>query len=127
MLCACRAEKFTVAGEGLQMVALPVAYVADLQEAWKLLGQRSSGTLYPDLNCLVPKHKLDDPHGVYLPRTVAAARQVCPWPLHGRCCMSMLPLIQPQAACCPLHATIRHRHTQPISHAPPKATIVCRL
>ena len=33
-----RAEKFTVAGHELRMVALPAAYVADLQEACKLMG-----------------------------------------------------------------------------------------
>ena len=28
--------------------------------------------------CMVPRDKLADPHGVYPPRTLTAARQVCP-------------------------------------------------
>ena len=42
------------------MVALPAAYVADLQEAWKLMGICASGTKYPDLTCMVPRDKLAD-------------------------------------------------------------------
>ena len=80
-LCVRRAEKFTAAGHELRMVALPAAYVADLQEACKLMGIRASSTMFPDLACLVPRDKLADRHGVYPPRTVAATRQVCPQPV----------------------------------------------
>ena len=81
LLCAlhtpvCRAEKFTLAGHELHIVELLTAYVADLQEACKLMGICASGTMFPDLACLVSRDKLADPHGVYSSRTVAATRLV---------------------------------------------------
>ena len=50
-----RADKLTAAGEELRIVALPASYVADLLEAWKLMGIRATGTMFPDLSCLVPQ------------------------------------------------------------------------
>ena len=61
--CVRRAEKFIVAGHELWKVALPAAYVVDLQEACKLIGIPASGTMFPDLDCMVTKHELADPHG----------------------------------------------------------------
>ena len=65
-----------MAGHELRMAALPAAYVADLQEACKLMGIRAAGMMFPDLACLVPRDKLADPHGVYPARTVAATRKI---------------------------------------------------
>ena len=75
-LCVRRAEKFSAAGHVLLTVALPAAYVADLQKACKLMGIRADG-INLDLACMVLKDKLADLHDVYKPRTVAATRKMC--------------------------------------------------
>ena len=88
-----------MAGHELRKVALPAAYVVDLQEACKLIGIPASGTMFPDLDCMVTKHELADPHGVYPRSIVAAERQVHP-PLAGISQLIMRPVNpQLQTAC----------------------------
>lgn len=65
-------------GEDLSMLALPAAYIADLLEAWKLMGLRGQGTYYPDITYLVPRDELANPTKEFPRRSVEQTAEACP-------------------------------------------------